>query len=50
MVICRFSANHLESFFDEIGAESSEFLVNGGNKDIIDYNRLQDEYKVRKGL
>ncbi|KAI3794623.1 hypothetical protein L1987_37256 [Smallanthus sonchifolius] len=30
--------------------ESSDFLMDGENKDIIDYNRLHDEYNVREGF
>lgn len=35
---------------DEVGARSSDFQMEGGNKAIIDFNRLQDEYKVREGF
>ncbi|KAL8246604.1 hypothetical protein R6Q59_007820 [Mikania micrantha] len=37
---------HLE----EIGVGSSGFLGDGENNDLIAYNRLQDEYKVREGF
>ncbi|KAK1410799.1 hypothetical protein QVD17_37339 [Tagetes erecta] len=35
---------------NEFGAGSSDFLMDGGNKDVIDYNKLQDEYRVRTGF
>ncbi|KAI3798488.1 hypothetical protein L1987_33765 [Smallanthus sonchifolius] len=35
---------------DEIGVGSSDFLMDGENKDIIGYNRLQDEYNVRESF
>ncbi|KAK9062310.1 hypothetical protein SSX86_019496 [Deinandra increscens subsp. villosa] len=35
---------------DQLGVVSNGFLMDDENKDIMDYNRLQDEYKVREGV